>query len=475
MNCLLYARVSTGAQADRQLSLPAQLAAMRQHAIHQEWTVLEEFIEAGVSGRSTDRPELARLLARCAGSQTKVQAVVVHKLDRLARNLADHVAIRALLSKQGVRLVSVTENLDDSVSGQLVEHIMASIAEFYSANLGEEVKKGMRQKVVQGGWPHKPPRGYRLSRDPWGRSRIEVDSKLAPAITKAFELAVSGMHRGADLRITLHRLGLGSEAGEVLPKNAVVTMLRNPFYCGRVVWKGQAYPGIHTPLVSPELFDQVQEQLKKRPYSFQKSKVLLSGLARCANCSALMSAEAHGRHRYYRCRNNFKSRDRCRAPFCNVLKAHLSLRALYEGLAVTSELADGLTKHQQRIDEMERVDRDDRQRDLRVQLNHLELRSQQLADALAQGTMAPDVYAAASIQVEADRATASRRLAEDTAPATVDPRMDIGQNLWRLHSRLSPTQQRALVQIVFGELRLSADGITTHRFRIDGVDLSIAA
>jgi len=229
MNILIYVRVSTDKQAEKDLSLPAQVTACRQYASSRDWHVLEEFIEPGASARTADRPELQRLLSRCRESTPKVDAVIVHKIDRLARNLADHVAIRSLLSKHGVKLVSVTENLDDSTSGQLVEHIMASLAEFYSANLGEEVRKGMRQKVRQGGWPHKPPRGYITKRDALDRSRVEIDPITGPIVRRAFEMALLGMEPAGTLRFTLAKLGLTSQKGEVLEKNAVRIMLRNPF------------------------------------------------------------------------------------------------------------------------------------------------------------------------------------------------------------------------------------------------------
>src|SRR5690606_8020250 len=130
----------------KQLSIPAQLSAMRQYAQSRGWIVLEEFVESGASGRTADRPALRRLLSRCNDSEReRVEVVLVHKLDRLARNLADHLAIRTMLRKADIALASVTESVDDSVSGQLVEHIMAAMSEFYSANLSEEVKKGMRQ------------------------------------------------------------------------------------------------------------------------------------------------------------------------------------------------------------------------------------------------------------------------------------------------------------------------------------------
>src|SRR5207302_2271328 len=112
--------------------------------------------------RTMERPMLKRLLARCR-QQPKVDVVLVHKVDRLARDVYGHATIKALLKQHGIRLASVVENVDDTITGQLVENIMASIAEFYSANLGEEVKKGMRVMIQRGEWPHQPPRGDRKS------------------------------------------------------------------------------------------------------------------------------------------------------------------------------------------------------------------------------------------------------------------------------------------------------------------------
>ncbi len=173
MNALIYLRVSTREQAEKGdsaegYSIPAQREACLRHCAEQGWNVSDEFIDAGESARSADRPNLKAMLARVA--QGDISAVVVHKIDRLARNIEDHVAIRAALRKAGVALVSVTENIEETASGKLVEGIHALMAEFYSANLASEVKKGMAQKAKQGGWPGKAPIGYLRARK-GGRER----------------------------------------------------------------------------------------------------------------------------------------------------------------------------------------------------------------------------------------------------------------------------------------------------------------
>jgi site-specific DNA recombinase len=126
------------------------------------------------------------MLARLAEDRS-IDSLVVHKLDRLARNLEDHAAVRAALREAGVQLHSVTESLEDSASGKLVEGILAPIAEFYSANLGQEIRKGMDQKAAQGGWPVRAPFGYRnVRRDGPGRrgeSVLEPDPQAPLVVT----------------------------------------------------------------------------------------------------------------------------------------------------------------------------------------------------------------------------------------------------------------------------------------------------
>lgn len=129
------------------------------------------------------------MLARIA-EERDVDAVVVHKIDRLARNMEDHVAIRALLRRRGVALVSVTENVEETASGRLVEGIHALMAEFYSANLASEIRKGLTQKAKMGGFPHGAPLGYSNLREVIaGRqvARIVPDADRASLIKVAFQ------------------------------------------------------------------------------------------------------------------------------------------------------------------------------------------------------------------------------------------------------------------------------------------------
>ena len=150
-----YIRVSTREQAQRGgseegFSLPAQREANKRKAQSMGALVVKEFADRGESARSANRPELQKMLAYLK-EDGGIDYVIVHKLDRLARNRADDVEINRAFEEAGVRLVSTSENIDQTPGGMLLHGIMSSIAEFYSRNLANEVIKGMGEKARNGG------------------------------------------------------------------------------------------------------------------------------------------------------------------------------------------------------------------------------------------------------------------------------------------------------------------------------------
>lgn len=159
--------------------------------------VVREFVDAGESARSADRDGLKDMLAFITA--TRVNICIVHKLDRLARNRADDVAIHQALLSAGVTLVPATESIDQTPAGMLVHGIMSSIPEFYSRNLAAEVTKGLTQKVAQGGTPMRAPIGYLNVRKTDEQSRevrtVEVDPERA-----ADPVGIRDLRQGRGLR-----------------------------------------------------------------------------------------------------------------------------------------------------------------------------------------------------------------------------------------------------------------------------------
>jgi len=344
--CVIYLRVSSREQADEGYSISAQREACRRLIEDRGWTLVDEYVDAGESARTADRPAFRTLLDRL--SEDPVDCLVVHKLDRLARNLEDHVAVRAKLRKAGVELISVTESLEESASGKLVEGILASIAEFYSANLSQEIRKGLTEKARQGGWPGRAPIGYRnirLERNGRrGEAIIVPDTEQAAFVRQAFELYATGEWPLAKLHDEMSRRGLRTRQGTVIALSKLAEALKNRAYIGKVVWNGIEYEGIHEPLVSPELFASVQSvfELHDRAGGRQRRhNNYLRGTLFCATCGSRLSITvAKGRFPYFFCLGARGRRTDCRQPYVPTEEIELQVEELYRRIRLPRRLRE---------------------------------------------------------------------------------------------------------------------------------------
>ncbi|MDB5388758.1 MAG: recombinase family protein [Planctomycetaceae bacterium] len=469
MNCIVYARVSTDKQAEKDLSIPAQLQAMRDYARQQGWSVMEEFVEPGASGTTADRPALQRLLARVQVGTVKVDVVIVHKLDRMARNIEDHVAIRATLKRSGVRLASVTENVDDSVSGQLIENIMASFAQFYSANLATEVKKGMRQKVLNGGWPHRPPRGYMLVKRPDGTGNdIEIHPKDGPLMRRAFELYGSGWHSMRAVAALLARDGLLSRNGGPIPQAHFRRLLSSSFYIGKVRWHAVECPGRHTPLVSSELFDRVQGLVHQRYRNpGMKGSVQgfpVRGLAVCASCRGHMTAERHGRWGYYRCSRQSFRKALCDAKFCNAERAHQGLIKICRQIQLNRVTASTIQNAAERLINERQETRARRAQGFHDERSALLAAEMRLTDGFTTGDVSPALYKARIAQIRSQRSRleeasdrtsiSAEQLAERVAHA-----LQLATSVADLYEAFDELKRAELLRTVFSAIVLDHNGV----------------
>lgn len=259
-----YLRVSTKDQATRNgleegLSIPAQREAADRKADQLGAVIVAEFIEPGESAKTARRKALQEMLDYIANNP--VRYCIINKVDRLARNRLDDAIIHATLREAGVTLVSVTENIDETPSGMLMHGIMASIAEFYSLNLAQEVTKGLVQKASLGGTPNKAPIGYLNVRtiDAKGHEirDIALDPDRAELIRFAFTAYASGNWSLSTLARELETRGLNTRPTPSFPAKPVTTkllhtILTNPYYQGIVTYREVTYPGTHEPLVTLE-------------------------------------------------------------------------------------------------------------------------------------------------------------------------------------------------------------------------------
>ncbi|TAK05277.1 hypothetical protein EPO33_04910 [Patescibacteria group bacterium] len=303
MSVLLYARVSTGEQAERDLSIPAQLHALRRRATDERWPIAGEYQDVGSGKTLRGRTGLLSLL-RHASSDRTVDVLLVHRVDRLARNIYGYLTLKGKLRRVGVRIVSLVEGFDDNPMGEFLEHIMAAHAEFYSANLGLEIRKGIDESLRRGRWARAVPVGYLKE-----RGRVLIDPARSPMMREAFERFATGTVPTTTLSDELHRKGLVSRTGKRVTATGLCRLLKNPFYAGIMRVRGIEHDGTHPALVSREVFARVQEVFRQKD-SGGRTRIrlehLLSGKVRCPSCGKNLIPERHvkpsGRvYSYYRC------------------------------------------------------------------------------------------------------------------------------------------------------------------------------
>ena len=299
-----YLRVSTREQAERGgqdegFSIPAQRLANHRKAASMGAAVVAEFVDAGESARKADRPQLQAMLEYVA--ENDVSYCIVHKVDRLARNRVDDVEINLALGRAGVKLVSATENIDETPSGMLLHGIMSTIAEFYSRNLGNEVSKGLTQKAMSGGTVTRAPLGYKNVRhiDALGRENrtIEVDPERAPLVRWAFDTYATGDWSLMMLRDELTQRGLLTRPTPKHPAKPLMIsnlheMLRNPYYIGEIVYRGESYAGTHEQLIDRGVWQQVQDVLAAHNHAGDRQRVhehYLKGSVFCGSCGSRLT------------------------------------------------------------------------------------------------------------------------------------------------------------------------------------------
>ena len=157
----LYARVSSDRQ-DVDLSVAAQLRALRDYADKNGYLVVREFVDEAESGRIADRPQFRRMLDEASKPEVPFQEILVWKFSRFTRKREHAVAFKSMLRRKGIRVVSITEHADDTPTGKLMEAIIESVDEFYSENLAQEVVRGMGEAASRGFWMNaSAPYGYK--------------------------------------------------------------------------------------------------------------------------------------------------------------------------------------------------------------------------------------------------------------------------------------------------------------------------
>ncbi len=260
---VIYCRVSTKEQAEEGNSLVTQEKVCREYAEKNGYSIAEVYIEQGESAKTQDRTELQRMLHYCASKQHKVDAVIAYKIDRISRNTDDYSQIRILLKKFGVEIKSTSEYFENTPVGRFLENTMANIAQFDNDIRAERSVGGMKEAMREGRYVWKAPIGYHNAKVA-GKSTIVVDEVLGPLMQETFCLIATNAYTIEDIRVRMAEKGITNTKGKPVTRSYFYTMLSNPVYAGWIIKFGEKHKGTFPPLVSEELFEQVQRVLKRK-------------------------------------------------------------------------------------------------------------------------------------------------------------------------------------------------------------------
>lgn len=294
-----YVRVSTQRQGQQGTSLAEQAAAIERYARRWNLSVIKSYEERETAAKQGGRPVFLEMLK--AIRQGKADGIIIHKIDRSARNLKDWADLGALID-QGIEVHFANESLDlKSRGGRLSADIQAVVAADYIRNLREETKKGIYGRLRQGLYPFPARVGYV---DTGKGNPKEPDPVQAPLVRQAFELYASGSYGLNALVEKMYELGLKNKNGQKISRNGLVCILRNPFYTGliKIDATGELFIGRHQPIISKKLFEAVQEvfagkRVKKKIKHFFVFRRIIS----CRGCRNILIPERQKGHVYYRC------------------------------------------------------------------------------------------------------------------------------------------------------------------------------
>ncbi len=313
MNTVIYTRVSTQEQVESNKSLEMQEKACRDYAARKDIIVKKVFIEEGESAKTADRTKLQEMLRYCASKNNDIEHIIVWKIDRLARRTEDHLTLTGMFAKFGARLHSATELLEDTPSGKLMEHMLASFAEFDNSLRSERSQKGMEARLEEGGWVHIAPIGYTNTKDILKRPTLAPDSQAKEVIGLLTEFS-KGLHtqkQMAELARTKYKLK--TKKGNQISDNGVYKLLRNVVYAGMVTGKSLDEPisGLHSGLISYETYLKNQSIIEGRNSlrgprrKDKKNKWALRQFLKCKYCgNGLTGSTPTGRsasYSYYHC------------------------------------------------------------------------------------------------------------------------------------------------------------------------------
>ena len=467
----IYVRVSTTNQAEEGYSIDEQIDKLEAYCKIKDWTVYKVYTDGGFSGSNTERPALEKLIKDA--NKKKFDTVLVYKLDRLSRSQKDTLfLIEDVFIKNGIEFLSLQENFDTSTPfGKAMIGLLSVFAQLEREQIKERMQLGKlgRAKAGKSMMWAKTSYGYDYHKE---TGTMTINPVQSLAIKFIFESYLSGRS------ITKLRDDLNEKFPKEKPWNyrAVRKILDNPVYCGYNQFMGEIYKGNHEPIISKEVYDKTQKELKIRqrtaaenvnPRPFQ-AKYMLSGIAQCGYCLAplkilmgmyrkdgtrLVKYECHQRHpRKMRGVTTYNDNKKCDSGF--YLKDELEAFVLKEvnKLQHDSEYLETIFSDNHK----ESIDRESYQK----QIRELSKKLSRLNDLYIDDRITLEELQSKSSEFLNMRALLEKELENDPSLKQEETKNTIKRELNKGDiSKMDYESQKAIVRALVKKVQVTADSI----------------
>lgn len=338
---VIYCRVSSKEQEDTGYSLPAQEKLLKEYAQRKSLKIAKVFSVAESASGTKQRKIFGEMMEYMR--KKGIQILLCEKVDRLTRNLKEAVVVNEWAEANEDRQIHfIKQNLVIHKNSKSDEKfrwdIEIVLAKKYISNLSEEVKKGQKEKITQGSLPTKPPTGY-VTIGEKGHKIHKIDTDVAPLIRKMFELYATGNYSVVSLEDEMYKLGLRSTNGNRILQSRIYELLQNPFYYGKMKWNNVVYDAKHEALITRDLFEKVQDTLKRRGKTTLSTQhnYLFKGKVFCEGCGGTLAWEKQKGIIYGHCNNHLKSRSCLKKTYIRQEEAEEQISAVFEAIAPKSE------------------------------------------------------------------------------------------------------------------------------------------
>jgi site-specific DNA recombinase len=314
MKAAIYTRVSTDRQSIEGYSLEAQHDKLIQYIETNKGELFKTYTDPGISAKNLKRPAVQEMISDLKNGL--FDTLLVHKLDRLTRNISDLYDLVELFNKHGIKVISHSENIDtSSPMGRMFVYVLGIFAQMYRENLSEEVRKGQSKRAEKGLLSVSVPMfGYQLGET----EKLIIKEDEAQWVKWIFEQYIQGKGT-TTIAKELNSLGVRRNQGALWDQNKAMSVIENVTYTGKTHWKAANEPeenriirqGTHEPIITQEIFNKAQRVLQRRRdglISLNSYEYVYGGILKCARCGSTMKGKYNKRpgdklYRGYECSN----------------------------------------------------------------------------------------------------------------------------------------------------------------------------